>query len=93
MFKKIFILIFILILLGCSQEQQNQLSRMGVTWLEGNYKVTFVEGTHEKIWYIKEGKVTSEAEKNYYYFWATENGKKFYVQTPIHRTYIEEILD
>ena len=91
MLKKISLLLFILTLFGCSQEQQNQISRMGVTWLEGNYKVTFVEGTHEKIWFIKEGKVTTEGEKGYYYFWADENGKKFYVQTPVNRTYIEEM--
>ncbi len=83
--------LLLLFLSACSQEQQNQISRIGVTWLEGNYRVTFAEGTHIKIWFIKEGKVTSEADKGYYYFWATENGKKIYVQTPISRSYIEEM--
>lgn len=35
-------------------------------------------------------KVTSEAEKGYYYFWAETNGHKFYVQSPIINTVIEE---
>jgi hypothetical protein len=84
---------FVLMLLGgCSEEQQNKLSRLGVTWLEGNYKVTFVEGSHVKSWNVIDSKVTSEPQKGYYYFWARdENGKKYYVQTPIIRTYIEEI--
>ena len=81
----------IMMLGGCSEEQQNKLSRLGVTWMEGNYKVTFVEGSHIKTWNIVDSKVTSDPQKGYYYFWARdENGKKFYVQTPIIRTYIEE---
>jgi len=30
-------------------------------------------------------------ENNSYYFWARVDGKKVYVQTPIARTYIEEV--
>ncbi len=78
-------------LVSCSEEQQNKLSRLGVTWLEGNYKVTFSSGNHQKSWIIDDGKVTSEPQKGYYYFWAIENGKKIYVQTPIERSYIEEL--
>ena len=79
------------LLAGCSQEQQNRISRLGVTWMEGDYQVTFVEGDHVKTWMVKDGKITSEPEKGYYYFWALKNGKKIYVQTPIVRTYIEEV--
>lgn len=80
------------LLSGCSEEQQNKLSRLGVTWLEGDYKVTFAEGDHIKTWTVLDAKVTSEPQKGYYYFWARdEAGKKFYVQTPIARSYIEEI--
>lgn len=79
------------LLSGCSEEQQNQLSRLGVTWLEGNYLVTYADGSHAKSWTVKGGKVTTEPAKGYYYFWAEQNGKKIYVQTPIERTYIEEI--
>lgn len=88
------LLILSLILLsGCSEEQQNQLSRLGVTWLEGDYKVTYADGAHVKSWLVKDGKVTSEPVKGYYYFWARnqETGKKYYVQTPIARSYIEEL--
>ena len=84
-------LTLVLALVGCTEEQQNKLSRVGVTWLEGDYKVTFAEGNHLKSWIIKDSKVTSEPQKGYYYFWAIENGRKIYVQTPIERTYIEEI--
>lgn len=79
------------LLAGCTQEQQNKVSRLGVTWLEGDYRVTYADGSHVKSWVVRSGKVTSEPAKGYYYFWATEQGKKFYVQTPIGRTYIEEI--
>ncbi len=90
------ILIFILasvfaLLVACSEEQQNKISRLGVSWLEGDYKVTFAEGSHLRTWTVRDSKVTSESVKGYYYFWAMENGKKIYVQTPIARTYIEEI--
>ncbi len=90
--KKILTLSLILLALtGCSEEQQNKLSRLGVTWLEGDYKVSFAEGNHVKSWIVKNGKVTAEPAKGYYYFWAEVNGKRRYVQTPIIRTYIEEI--
>ena len=76
---------------GCTQEQQNRLSRMGVTWLEGDYRVTYADGSHVKSWDVRDGKVTSEPEKGYYYFWTRVDGKKLYVQTPIARTYLEEL--
>ena len=81
----------VVLMSACTEEQQNQISRIGVTWLEGDYKVTFAEGNHLKTWTVLDSKVTSEPEKGYYYFWATENGRKIYVQTPILRTYIEEL--
>jgi len=80
-----------LVLTGCSEEQQNKLGRLGVTWLEGNYRITFAAEGHVKSWELRGGKVTTEAAKGYYYFWATVDGKTRYVQTPIERTYIEEI--
>ncbi len=84
-------LLLSLLLTGCSEEQSNRLSRLGVTWLEGDYRVTFAEGNHLKVWEVRGGKVTSEPEKGYYYFWAQVQGENVYVQTPIDRTYIEEI--
>ena len=80
-----------LLLGGCTEEQQNRLSRVGITWLEGNYRVTYADGEHVKSWIVRDGKVTSEPEKGYYFFWAVEGNKKHYVQTPVSRTYIEEI--
>ena len=93
---KLFLLLPLLVALmlglsGCSEEQQNRLSRLGVTWLEGDYKVTYADGSHVKEWIIKNSKVTSDPDKGYYYFWATVDGKKVYVQTPIERSYLEEI--
>ncbi len=92
--KKIFFFVFfvamMLLLTACSEEQQNKLSRLGVSWLEGDYNVTYAEGGHVKTWRINDGKVTSDPTKGYYYFWATQDGEKIYVQTPIERTYIEE---
>ncbi|HXK57704.1 MAG TPA: hypothetical protein PLZ16_13760 [Gammaproteobacteria bacterium] len=82
----------LLILLGaCTQEQQNRISRLGVTWLEGDYRVTYADGSHVKSWEVRDGKVTSEPDKGYYFFWVIVDGKKRYVQTPIARSYIEEI--
>ncbi len=82
----------LLLLGGCSEEQQNKISRLGVTWLEGNYRVTYADGQHVKSWIVRDGKVTSEPGKGYYYFWVRDDkGKRRYVQTPIGRTYIEEI--
>ena len=85
------ILVLLTLLGGCSEEQQNRLSRLGVTWLEGDYRVTYADGSHVKNWEVRDGKVTSEPEKGYYYFWIEKDGEKYYVQTPIARTYIEEI--
>ena len=84
-------LLLLLLLAGCSEEQQNKISRLGVSWLEGNYRVTYADGSHVKSWIVRDGKVTSEPVKGYYYFWATVDGKKRYVQTPIERSYIEEM--
>ena len=80
------------LLSACTEDQQNNISRVGVTWLDGDYKVTYAEGGHVKEWTILDGKVTTEADKGYYYFWARSGGKKIYVQTPIERTYIEEFV-
>ncbi len=76
---------------GCTQEQQNKISRLGITFLEGDYKITYADGSHVKSWIVDSGKVTSEPAKGYYYFWAMIEGKKRYVQTPIARSYIEEL--
>lgn len=91
MLNRLIITISLLLLSACSEEQQNKLTRLGVTWLEGNYRVTYADGEHVKSWVVLDGKVTSEPDKGYYYFWVRKDGKKYYVQTPIGRTYIEEM--
>ena len=92
MMLRILLLLFLALLLGgCTEEQQNRLSRLGVTWLEGNYRVTYADGVHVKVWEVRDGKVTSEPEKGYYFFWVKDGNQRYYVQTPIARSYIEEI--
>jgi hypothetical protein len=91
LFVSALLVFFIVVLGGCSEEQQNKISRLGVTWLEGDYKVTYADGSHVKSWIVRDGKVTTEPSKGYYYFWTNESGKSRYVQTPIGRSYIEEI--
>lgn len=81
------IMLITLLLNGCTEDQQNQLSRKVVEYLDGSYKVTYANGSTSKSWMIKNGKVTSNP-KGYYYFW-DEN--KHYIQTPIENTFIEEI--
>ncbi len=92
MSRALLILMSLVFIMSCSEEQQNKISRLGVTWLEGDYRVTYADGEHVKSWLVKDGKVTTEPEKGYYYFWADVNGKRQYVQTPISSSYIEEVI-
>jgi uncharacterized protein YcfL len=90
--NKIILFVSLLLLVSaCTEEQQNKISRLGVSWFEGNYKVTYADGTHVKSWVVQNSKITSDSTKGYYYFWVKKNGKNKYVQTPIARTYIEEL--
>ncbi|MGZ4956305.1 MAG: hypothetical protein ACXV8Q_14455 [Methylobacter sp.] len=41
------------------QDQQNQLSRKAVEFLDGNYPVTYANGSTMKTWMINNGKVTA----------------------------------
>jgi hypothetical protein len=75
------------LLTACTEDQQNQLSRKAVEYLDGNYQVTYANGATAKTWTVRNGKVTSNP-KGYYFFW---DEKKHYVQTPIENTFIEEI--
>lgn len=77
----------LVLLTACTQDQQNQLSRKVVEFLDGNYQVTFANGPTVKTWNIVNGKVTT-SEKGYYYFW---DDKKHYVQVPVENTFIEEV--
>jgi hypothetical protein len=84
---KIIYLMGLMFLTACTQDQQNQLSRKVVELMDGDYLVTYANGTTTKTWTIKNGKVTS-SDKGYYYFW---DSKKHYVQVPIVNTFIEEV--
>ena len=86
---KLLINLFLVLALlsGCTQDQQNKLSRKIVEFLDGDYLVTYANGSTTKTWMIKNGKVTT-SDKGYYYFW---DEKKHYVQTPIENTFIEEM--
>lgn len=76
-----------LALQGC--DKINNASRTMDTMLGGDYKVYIVG--HSKVYTIKNGKVTSVPDKGYYVFYATIDGKKTLVQTPIATTVIEKI--
>lgn len=84
---KVIYLIGFMFLAACTQDQQNKLSRKVVEVLDGDYLVTFANGTITKTWTIDNGKVTS-SDNGYYYFW---DNKKHYIQVPIENTFIEEI--
>lgn len=81
------------IFFSCTQDTQQKIMRKKIEYFDGDFKVTFVSGgQHIKQWTVKNGKITAVPQKGYYFFWArNEQGKKFYVQSPIARTYIEEI--
>ncbi len=89
--KYIVLIAVVLLSTGCSEEQQNKISRLGVSWMEGDYTVTFYEGAHKTSWTVLDSKVTSDSQKGYYYFWVRKDGKSKYVQVPIARTVIEEL--
>jgi hypothetical protein len=57
--KKIISLILLALLVGCTQDQQNQFSRKVMEFIDGNYLVTFANGPTVKTWTINNGKVTT----------------------------------
>jgi hypothetical protein len=76
-----------LTLMGC--DKINNASRTMDTMLGGDYKV-YISGI-DRVYTIDNGKVTSVPDKGYYVFYATVNGKKVLVQSPIAITVIEKI--
>ena len=50
MMPRVLMLVVFALLGGCSEEQQNRLGRLGVTWLEGDHRVTYADGQHVKTW-------------------------------------------
>jgi hypothetical protein len=87
------LIIFWLIRTLLSEDRENQISRLGVSYIDRDYRVTYSAFSGDKTWTVYGGKITSEPSKGYYFFWATnlETQVKFYVQVPIENTIIEEI--
>ncbi|MCV6613974.1 MAG: hypothetical protein OIF35_03280 [Cellvibrionaceae bacterium] len=77
----------LLLLSGC--DKINNANRTMDTMLGGDYRV-YIAG-HDKVYTVDNGKVTSVPEKGYYVFYASLNGKKTLVQSPIATTTIEKI--
>lgn len=88
----VLVILLVVALFALPEEWANRISRTGVTFMEGNYRVTYAVDGHVRQWTVR-GKVTSEPEKGYYYFWEEVNGERLYRQSPIARTYIEELPD
>jgi len=80
---------------GCTEEARNKISRTTDNFLGEDLRVSYIDGGQiVKTWTVKDGKITSGKDDSgnatgYYYFWSVETG---YVQAPIERTIIEEIL-
>ena len=87
-------IIIILLIIGCSQDTQQEIARKKIEYLDGDYNVTYTDQGIIKVWKVREGKITSVSEKGYYFFWArNEKDKEFYVQVPINRVFIEAVKD
>lgn len=78
------------LLLGLSAcDKINNANRTMDTMLGGDFNV-YVAGI-DKVYKVRSGKVTSVPEKGYYVFYATIDGEKRMVQSPIATTTIEEV--
>ena len=80
---------------GCTEEARNKISRTTDNVLGEDLRVSYIDGGKVvKTWTVRDGKITSGKDdtgnaSGYYYFWTVETG---YVQVPIERTVIEEIV-
>ena len=88
-------LLFMLSLIGCTEESRNKIFKQADNVLGKDLRVSYVadSGTIVKSWTVRDGKVTTHkdeqgAASGYYYFWSEESG---YVQVPIVRVIVEEI--
>ena len=71
-----------------SCDRINNTNRTLDTMLGGDFDV-YIQG-YPEVLHVENGKVTTVAEKGYYVFYPTINGKKRMVQSPIHTTTIVE---
>lgn len=97
--KKIISALILLVLAGglfwyFSGDRVNQLARLEVAHIDADYQVTWASYNGDKVYNVKDGKVTAMQSKGYYFFWAEATdgkGKKRYVQVPIASTQIVEV--
>ena len=91
----VFFTVALVMLVGCTEEARNKISRTTDNFLGEDLRVSYIDGGQVvKTWTVRDGKITSGKGDSgnvsgYYYFWSVETG---YVQVPIERTIIEEIL-
>jgi len=94
--KTIFVLLFLLLVLGgCTEESRNKIFKQADNVLGKDLRISYVSdsGKVVKTWTVRDGKVTTHKDEQggssgYYYFWSSESG---YVQVPIVRSIVEEI--
>ena len=89
------ILLFLVILGGCTEESRNKIFKQADNVLGKDLRISYVadSGKIIKSWTVRDGKVTTHKDEQggtsgYYYFWSVESG---YVQVPIVRVIVEEI--
>ncbi len=95
--KTKFLLIVAVILLSVvgyvfiSGDTENRISRLGVSYFDGDYVITHYGLSGMNVWLVKNGKVTSEPQKGYYHTRVLITGNQtVYLQLPINNTVIEE---
>lgn len=71
-------------------DTENRISRLGISYFDGDYVITHYGLSGMNIWLVKDGKVTSEPAKGYYHTRVLTANKPAYLQLPISNTVIEE---
>ncbi|WP_144393866.1 hypothetical protein [Pleionea sediminis] len=71
-------------------DTENRFNRLGVSYFDGDYVITYYGMSGMNIWLVKDGKVTSEPAKGYYHTRVLTGNKSSYLQLPITNTVIEE---
>lgn len=96
MLNKVIIGVIVIVVLAVgyvfiSGDTENRVARLGVSYFDGDYVITYHGYSGLDVWMVKSGKVTSEPSKGYYHTRVhTQAGKTAYMQLPISNTVIEE---
>ena len=99
MINKIIITVVVIAVLAVgyifiSGDTENRVARLGVSYFDGDYVITYHGYVGVDVWMVKSGKVTSEPSKGYYHTRVrTQDGKTAYMQLPIKNTVIEEYVN